>query len=262
MTTATEKNDVKNTMQIHSQAKVEFYKKYLERYLVILCAAPNIKYINIYDVFCGMGIYDDGGKGSPIVAYETISELYECKKIKPGTDITLIINDKDSGRIGKVMEYISKHEHPYCKVEPYNLDIEEMFQEILPRINESSNDTRNLIFIDPYGYKNINRDLIWDLMENGKTEIILFLPISQMQRFTDAAVKDETETEQYKPLKDFVNSFFPDPNHPIRQNKVSVEEYIKYIAEALRFHDDYYATSYYLERNKSTFYALFFIFYC
>lgn len=259
--TAAEKNDVKNTMQIHSQAKVEFYKKYLERYLVILCAAPSIKHINIYDVFCGMGIYDDGKKGSPIVAYETISELYNCGNIKPGTEITLIINDKEKDRIDKVMEYISKHEYPYCKVEPYNLDIEEMFQEILPRINDSSSDTRNLVFIDPYGYKNISRNLICGLMENRKTEIILFLPISHMQRFTDVAVKDEKEMAQYKPLRDFIDGFFPDLNHPIRQNTVSVKEYIRYVTEALRLDSDIYTTSFYLERdkNKSTFFALFFI---
>jgi three-Cys-motif partner protein len=64
------KKNVKNTLQIHSQAKIEFYEKYLNRYLRILCLSKFIKRINIYDVFCGMGIYEDGGKGSPIVAFE------------------------------------------------------------------------------------------------------------------------------------------------------------------------------------------------
>lgn len=44
-------HNVKNTLQIHSQAKVDFYKTYLERYLAILCKSPYIKNINIYDVF-------------------------------------------------------------------------------------------------------------------------------------------------------------------------------------------------------------------
>lgn len=98
-------------------------------------------------------------------------------------------------------------------------------------------------------------------MENRKTEIILFLPISHMQRFTDVAVKDEKEMAQYKPLRDFIDGFFPDPNHPIRQNTVSVKEYIRYVTEALRLDSDIYTTSFYLERdkNKSTFFALFFI---
>ena len=73
------KSDVKNTMQIHSQAKVEFYKTYLERYVAILCQSHFIKHIRIYDVFCGMGIYEDGGKGSPVVAYDTIKGIYETR---------------------------------------------------------------------------------------------------------------------------------------------------------------------------------------
>ena len=57
----TMKADVKNTMQIHSRAKVDFYKTYLEKYVSILCQSQYIRHIRIYDVFCGMGIYDDGG---------------------------------------------------------------------------------------------------------------------------------------------------------------------------------------------------------
>ena len=79
------KVDVKNTMQIHSRAKVDFYKTYLERYVAILCQSPYIRHIRIYDVFCGMGIYEDGGKGSPVVAYDTIKAIYEAHKITNDT---------------------------------------------------------------------------------------------------------------------------------------------------------------------------------
>jgi three-Cys-motif partner protein len=75
-------NNVKNTLQIHSQAKLEFFEKYLSRYLRILYLAKSIKQINIYDVFCGMGIYNDGGKGSPIIAFDAIKELALDKKLK------------------------------------------------------------------------------------------------------------------------------------------------------------------------------------
>ena len=40
------KADVKNTMQIHSRAKVDFYKTYLERYVSILCQSQYIKHID------------------------------------------------------------------------------------------------------------------------------------------------------------------------------------------------------------------------
>lgn len=48
--------DAKKIMLLHSEAKIEFFKKYLERYLRILYLAPTIAEINIFDVFCGTGI--------------------------------------------------------------------------------------------------------------------------------------------------------------------------------------------------------------
>jgi protein gp37 len=40
------KVDVKNTMQIHSRAKVDFYKTYLETHVSILCQSQYIKHID------------------------------------------------------------------------------------------------------------------------------------------------------------------------------------------------------------------------
>lgn len=253
------KANVKNTMQIHSQAKVDFYKTYLERYLVVLCTSPYIKHINIYDVFCGMGVYEDGGKGSPIVAYDTIKNLFASLNFQNETNITLIVNDKSEKRISVVKDYIAKNRHPYCEVKPYNLDVDDLFNVIIPSVNNSTNDTRNLIFIDPYGYKNIKKDLLYDLMKNGKTEIILFLPISHMQRFTNVAMQDEDDIVQYAPLREFVYSFFPDPQHPIRQDTISVKDYIKYISESLRFNNQFFTTSYFIERDRSNYFSLFFM---
>lgn len=252
-------NDVKKTLQVHSKAKVDFYKTYLERYVAILCQSRFIKHIRIYDVFCGMGIYEDGGKGSPIVAYDTIKGIYDAHKVSNETDILLTINDISEKRITRVIDYIEENKHPYCAVRPYNLDIERLLEMIVPEISTTPNDTRNLVFIDPYGYKNIKKELLLNLMANGRTEVILFLPISHMQRFTNVAMQDDDSTTQYEPLRKFVYSFFPDENHPIRQNTVKAKEYIRYVANALKFNDKYYATSYYIERDKANIFALFFM---
>lgn len=253
------KLDVKKTLQIHSKAKVDFYKTYLERYIAILCQSQYIRHIRIYDVFCGMGIYEDGGKGSPVVAYDTIKSIYEAHKVTNNTEITLTINDKSPERIAKVNEYINSHKHTYCKVCSYNLDIIQLLGKIVPEIISTPTDTRNLVFIDPYGYKDIKKELLQSLMKNGRTEVILFLPISHMQRFTNAAMQDEDSIIQYEPLRNFVYSFFPQENHPIRKNTVRAKEYIQYLADALKFDNQYFATSYYIERDKANYFALFFM---
>lgn len=253
------KVDVKNTMQIHSKAKVDFYKTYLERYVAILCQSQYIRHIRIYDVFCGMGIYEDGGKGSPVVAYDTIKGIYEAHNITNKTEIELVVNDKSEARIAKVKKYIDLNKHSYCNVRPYNLEINQLLEVIVPEINNTPADTRNLVFIDPYGYKDIKKELLLELMKNGRTEVILFLPISHMQRFTNAAIQDEDAIIQYEPLREFVYSFFPDTDHPIRQNTVKAMDYINYVANALKFDDKFFATSYFIERDKANIFALFFM---
>lgn len=253
------KLDVKNTMQIHSKAKVDFYKTYLERYVAILCQSQYIHHIRIYDVFCGMGIYEDGGKGSPVVAYDTIKGIYDTHKISNNTDIILTINDISEARIARVNEYIEANKHSFCRVRPFNLPIEKLLERIVPEISATPADTRNLVFIDPYGYKDINKELLLNLMANGRSEVILFLPISHMQRFTNAALQDEESIIQYEPLRNFVYSFFPNNTHPIRQNTVTAKEYIQYIADALKFGGRFFATSYYIERDKANTFALFFM---
>lgn len=253
------KIDVKNTMQIHSRAKVDFYKTYLERYIAILCQSQYIRHIRIYDVFCGMGIYEDGGKGSPVVAYDTIKGIYEDHNITTNTEIELVVNDKSEARIAKVKNYIDTNKHSYCKVRSYNFEISQLFETIVPEINNTPTDTRNLVFVDPYGYKDIKKELLLELMKNGRTEIILFLPISHMQRFTNAAMQDEESIIQYEPLRNFVYSFFPNTNHPIRQGTVKAKDYIRYVADALKFGNKFFATSYYIKRDKANYFALFFM---
>ncbi len=55
----------KDYLEEHSKEKIKFYEKYLNAYLAILLNWHYTKAINIYDVFCGVGLYsDDGSKGS------------------------------------------------------------------------------------------------------------------------------------------------------------------------------------------------------
>ncbi len=245
--------DSKKTMLTHSEAKVEFFKKYLERYLRILYLAPTIEEVSVFDVFCGTGIYDNGKKGSPIVAFDAIKKLRDefghNKKIK------LIVNDGQGTKVSAVQNYINSSNTNYCDVSYRNQPAEMMFDEVLNLINKQHKNTRNLVFIDPYGYKEIKKATLEKLIDNKRTEIILFLPISHMQRFTPMAV--ESDLKYYEPLKEFVNSFFYE-THPIRKQTVSAIDYINYVKDALRF-NRYFSTSYYIERDESNYYALFFV---
>lgn len=250
------KVSAQDVMQPHSVAKVEFYIKYLERYLSVLCKSKHFDTINIIDVFCGRGQYADGKFGSSIRAFQTIQNIQDLG----GKRIGLWLNDRNTTYTDYIQAYIAQQQEQSparCEVHYANSDAEELLDKMVYRLKKSDK-THNLLFIDPYGYKYIHKDTIEGLMANGHTEIILFLPISFMHRFSGFAITKE-DNNAVAPLKDFVNSFFP-KDHPIRIGEsLTIFEYIQELTNALNFGGKYYATSYHIQRDHGTYFALFFI---
>ena len=249
--------DSQKNLLIHSEAKVDFYKKYLEKYLGILFHSIYIEEINIYDLFCGIGIYDNGKKGSPIVAFELIKNLKEKNKNKNiNKTINLFINDSDKEKIDFVTNYINNNNQNYCNFNDSNEEFSDIVNSIVEKLRITNNKSRNLIFIDPYGYKDIKKEQLFDLLNNKKTEIILFLPITHMHRFIKKALS--SDEKQYEPLYNFIKSFFLDENHKIYTQEIDKFELIEYIKNEIRF-TKYYSTSYFIQRDSRNYFALFFV---
>src|SRR5690606_8893680 len=67
---------------------------------------------------------------------------------------------------------------------------EVLIENVIERLNKLSKDEKALCFIDPFGYKYSKPETIRELMANGQTEILLFIPICFMHRFAGKAIKD------------------------------------------------------------------------
>ena len=100
----------------HSKAKLEFYQSYLKRYLPILRLANFTKSITIFDVFCGTGIYEDGTKGSPVLAFEAIVESEKSHGTKSLTPVSLFINDIEPFKIESIKNYLASKNDNFCKI--------------------------------------------------------------------------------------------------------------------------------------------------
>lgn len=253
------KDNVKDVMLPHSHAKVEFYKEYLKRYLRILCLSPKVNKIRIYDLFCGVGIYKDGGKGSPIEAYEAICEcLQDIRFANSDTEIILTVNDIDETKVSTVQKYInSLPQTPHCKVNYHNKNFSEMVTLAQSEISSFEPNTRNLFFIDPYGYKEIAGDMLFSLLQNEKTEVILFLPVSFMYRFIKTSLEDDSE--QYEPLRHFTDSLFNRFQKEELLQVQSIDQYVDLLKQALTFGNEVFTTSYTIERDKANMFCLFFM---
>jgi three-Cys-motif partner protein len=249
--------DAKTNILPHTQAKLDLYKGYLEHYLRVLCQSDFCKKINLFDIYCGVGIYDDGKMGSPLLAIDCIrktrTEMSDKGKFMP--PISLLVNDNDAQKLENVKDKVKFQDIDNFSIEYYNKDANEMLDIVVNRISKFPKEHRNLIFIDPYGYSDINKEKMISLLKNNCTEIILFLPVMQMYRFTETAFIHE-EKPHYENLRKFIISFF---SNPTELSKDSIFKYIHSIKKALSINDTYYTCSHYIERGNGSYYALFFI---
>lgn len=254
------KKETKENVYPHSQAKLDLYKNYLLHYLKVLGLTPYCSKINLFDIFCGIGIYKDGNIGSPVITNNCIKETNAIiaqlgKSLKP---ISVSINDYEEKKINNVQAILEASKNENCTYDYYNLDADNMLDIVAAKVNSFNASERSLVFIDPYGYSHITSNKIYDLIKNEHTEIILFLPVMQMYRFADIALTDNERT-CYEDLRKFIFSFFPS-THKIHSEKLSnVFEFIHEVKNALSFNNKFYTCSHYIERGKNNYYALFFI---
>ena len=240
---------------------MKLYSRYLSIYLNVL-ARSFVNNIHLFDLFCGEGIYEDGGKGSPIAALECIKQHYYSNGEKcPNLFITFNDNgfseiEKERLKTDRVKEFADKIYKPEnVKVGYTNIDYSKIIEMIIERTGKLKNDERALIFIDPCGYKEINPNDIKRLLENRKTEVILFLPIYFMSRFAVKA-KDE-EYRGGEALRNFLGELFGSiDNLPDYKNQnefiyLIQEEFKKYLK--LRYVD-----SFKIERENNQWFSLYF----
>ncbi len=245
----------------HSKAKVELFRRYFSIYLNIINRTPFVKKIYLYDLFAGEGIYSDGGKGSPVAAIECIKDHYfSNNQTCPNIDVWFNDFSKSQIEINKfkidrVKEFVSSIYKPSnVNIEFTRFDSSQILSEIDKRLSVLKNDERALLFIDPWGYKDINPSKLKAILSNGKTEILLFLPISFMYRFADKALTDE-KFSGGKPLEEFLKELFgnkvPDANNQIRFINAVKEEFKIYTGIK-------YIDTFMIERDNNNFFCLFF----
>jgi len=255
------KVDAQTVMLAHSRAKVELYKTYLPIYLNILGKVSSVTKIYLFDLLCGEGIYQDGSKGSPIVALEAIKDYYYSHN-QTCPDMEVLLNDKGSSQIEKgifkidrVRNYCSRIAIPqnvqvtYCQK-----DFEAVYADALHRIRNDKN-AKGLFFIDPYGYKIIRPDHIREILSGRNAEVILFLPASNMYRFAEKSLQEPFPGSEA--LREFLNTLFQGVNPAFS----SVRDFIQQIKVKLRskLSDlDIYVDTFTLQRDYQNTYCLFF----
>lgn len=244
----------------HSEAKVRLYGEYLSAYLSVLGEVSTIQKVLLFDVLCGEGIYENGAKGSPLIALDVLEQHYSRQgNTRPKLEI--LFNDleysqieKNTPKIDRVKRFSQKYSLPKTvKIDFSQKDYEQVLPELIAKVN-NQNKVKALFFIDPYGYKGIKPADLENILSNGNTEILLFLPIAQMYRFKDPAL--EKKTSGSEPLRLFLSELFK-----TTPNFSSVYDFISQLKKQFRAYlspHKIYVDTFSIERDASNIYCLFF----
>jgi three-Cys-motif partner protein len=244
----------------HSQVKVELYAKYLAIYLNVLCRVPSIKHIQIFDLLCGEGKYPNGCLGSSVAAAETIKR-HLISNDSTDSQISLLLNDTGASeiepgksKIQRNCELIDSLCLPQSVTVIYEeLDYSEIIQNVIRKLDTIPSSQRALVFIDPYGYKEINPADLAALLRNHKTELLLFLPASFIYRFSESVM--EKDFPGSDAVKFFITGVFG-PKSPCFS---SCADFIAKFRKALQLKvQTKFSSSFTIERDARNTYCLLF----
>lgn len=247
------KKDVKTNLFNHSEAKVRLLGEYLKRYLNIIGNDRFIKKIHIHDLFCGDGIYKNGGEGSPLVIMREVKDLY-FKNVAGNPNLPKInchFNDIDQEKIKNVDKAIqdkSLYYPNFGNLEFSSVDYKELLIDLSQKIGKLSNE-KAFIFIDLYEYKHIKVSHIKELIKSRKAEVLLWLPTQFMYRFET----NGTPTA----LKDFIEEIVP---YKQWKSSDSVWKFIGQLKDGFQkgVGSNYFVDTFTIEKDKNTVFCLFF----
>jgi three-Cys-motif partner protein len=167
-----------------TQIKLELYSEYLTEWIPVFISAhkPFVKVVNIFDFFAGVGRDSNGNPGSPIIA---INALMKYKELLGRSDISINIylNDKElkySERLKANIEGL-EFDKQNIRVHFLNMDFIHAYQTLKPKMKNAA----NLIFLDQFGIKYVDKPMFLDLINLKTTDIIFFVSSSTFKRFSE-----------------------------------------------------------------------------
>ena len=248
-------SETQSLLLAHAEAKALLLTIYLERYLSMISHTRFIVVVHYIDLFSGPGIYEDGGLGSPLIVLRKLRDRYFSARAR-GMDLTstyhCFLNEKDEEKRKALERNIttSKLHYPEIgNIAYHSADYKVLYPLLLRRLAFLTRKERALIFIDPYGYRDIRFYELKNLLKGNKSEVLLFLPTQLMFRFSENGTPDS--------LHHFINDLVPKEAWPKGLTSLSFVEKLK-VAFKHNLGGDFFVDFLVTSRVKDQYFCLFF----
>ena len=177
--------------------KLEIFQLYIRAWLPVFTAMPipTWKRLAVFDFFAGRGRDVNGTPGSAarmLAELKTRSSDIQSK----GIQVTMTVADSDATKVQSLVEYLNAEGLPSgLKLDPKVGEFAELFDRYLPILRDS--DVACLVFLDQYGFKEVDREVFLKLTECRTTDFLFFVSTHFLHRFTDhPAVRKYIELER------------------------------------------------------------------
>jgi three-Cys-motif partner protein len=193
---------------ISSKIKANIVSEYFPSYCKIIVKGHMPQEIRYIDLFSGPGIYEDGKVSTPILIARQCNQDEFLK-----SHVKLIFNDKEHIEALQNNFFIEFPAGTFAK-EPHfgnkTVGEDENIKVFLKRNTHSgkNNDCPSLLFIDPFGYKGIETEVLAEFLKNWGNEIFLFVNIKRIH----AAIENEK-------FEDLMKNLFPTTLERIKEDR-------------------------------------------
>lgn len=171
-------NEFYNEQTDLSRIKIKLVTDYFIAWLKIISHHWNGKIFYI-DLFCGPGCYEDGNISTPLIILEnTLRNEKLLDKVK--NNLVLWFNDKDKDFIEKLYENIRRK---FASVQREFKNLNSPFQIYITNYKMPNKEIEDvikqinapmLVFLDPWGYSGISKNLVDIIVNKRMSECIFF----------------------------------------------------------------------------------------
>jgi len=177
----------------HTLAKHEILKRYLQAWFPIL--GSKYRRVVYLDGFAGPGIYDDGSKGSPVIALECLLTHKLRPQLLKRTEFVFIFIERDKKR-KEILERVLKEFFPDL---PENVKPHVINAEFAPTMNDILDDLERhgarlaptFAFLDPFGYAGLPLGTIQRMLGYKSCEVLINFNYKSINRFVQISDKRE-----------------------------------------------------------------------
>ena len=208
-----------------SRIKANIVSEYFPKYCNIIINKHEPKELRYIDLFAGPGKYDDGNVSTPLLVarnclrnsflQQHVRFIFNDNTYKEQLE-TNFLNEFPEGSFAKKPFFAKRTVGEWAPITQY----------LIRNTHEGSyNESPALLFIDPFGYKGIEKNILARFLQNWGNEIFLFINTKR--------IHPALENEKFEPL---MRDLFPTTYERIkfdRKFKRSVSERLQLIIDNL-----------------------------